>query len=172
MRKIVLAMAMLAGLASPALAQGEEHWTYLSLSDGTVAWDDKDVFRHPDGRVSVKVMQYRNDPGVVPDGATHTAKSSGPGQTFDMENYFAAYSCSSDLMSYEGGVYFALRGDQVHAVADAPEKPAAKAASKLDNAIREHVCRGVKPAGSGEAASTGAMINVAVALEKRTRSLQ
>ena len=169
MRKLALAAAMVTGLTAPALAQNTENWTYVFLSDGTIAWDAKDVFRHPDGRVSIKVMVFENTPKPLPAGATPTAKSAGPGQLHDFENRFANYSCTDASMIYDGGMLFAVANGEVKQVADTPPRPAVQARSKFDDMIRNHVCRGVKPPESAEAGSTGDMINIAIAHRKRSQ---
>jgi hypothetical protein len=170
MRKLALAAALL-GLAGPALAQDNrptDRWTYVLLSDGTIGWSADDVFRHPDGRVSVMVSVFQNTPTPVPAGAAHTARSSGPGQLHDFENRFANYSCSDASMIYDAGMLFAVADGAVKQVADMPARPAVQAKSTFDDMIRNHVCRGVKPPEAGEAGSTGELINIALAHRKRS----
>jgi hypothetical protein len=168
MRKPALAMAMFVGLTAPALAQTAENWTHVFLSDGTIAWDASNVFRHPDGRISVKVMVFENTPKPLPAGAALTAKASGPGQLHDFENRFANYSCTDASMIYDGGMLFAVADGAVKQVADMPARPAVQAKSQFDDMIRNHVCRGVKPPESAEAGSTGEMINIALARRGRS----
>jgi hypothetical protein len=174
MRNLALTAGLFAGLSAPALAQSPplqpvDDWTYVLLSDGTIAWDVEDAFRHPDGRVSVMVMVFENAPRPLPAGAILTAKASGPGQLHDFENRFANYSCTDSSMIYEGGMLFAVADGAVNLVADTPPRPAVQAKSRYDDMIRSHVCRGVKPPESAEAGSTGEMINIAIAHRRRSQ---
>lgn len=140
----------------------------MFLSDGTIAWDAANVFRHPDGRISVMVMVFQNTPTALPAGAAPTAKASGPGQLHDFENRFANYACSDASMIYDGGMLFAIADGGVKQVADMPARPAVQAKSQFDDMIRAHVCRGVEPPESAEAGSTGEMINIALAHRRRS----
>jgi hypothetical protein len=157
------------GACLPAFSQTgakPEIWTYIRPADGTVAWETANLVRYPDGRLSVPVIVWHNTALPVPADAKPTAKSSGPGQTYDFENAFWAIDCANARIEYEGGALMALVSDRPRAVAETAARPAREATSQLDTMIREHVCRSVKPANSGEATSLSAILKIAATHDK------
>lgn len=162
-------VAVISGVGAPANSQPgakPQVWTYVRPADGTLAWETANPVRYKDGRLSIAVIVWHNTALPVPAAATHTAKSAGPGQTFDFENAFWAIDCAGSRIEYEGGSLMSLVGDRPQAVAETGPLPAHEVASQLDRMVYQDVCGGVKPANSGEANSLGAILRIAATHDK------
>jgi hypothetical protein len=177
MRKWVAAAAMIAGLGGPALAQDgqqkDKHWTWVSLLDGTVGWEDGGVLRdEATNTAALGVFLYSNDPKPLPAGVTRRIGFETPDQTYDYEMRVVTYSCAQDTMRIEAILYFTIMDGRTIRVANGAAQPEQKVDSLINLSVKRHVCEGVKPDGAGEAKSSSQMVSVAVTLEKRAREKQ
>ena len=177
MRKWMVATARIAGLGGPALAQDgqqkNKHWTWVSLLDGTVGWEDGGVLRDAATNTAVvSVVLYSNDPKPLPTGVTRRIGFEAPDQTYDYEMRVVTYGCAKDTMRIEASLYFTIDGDRTLRVANGAARPDQEINTLVDGWAKKHVCEGVKPEGAGEANGSSQMVSVGVTLEKRARAKQ